>query len=200
MAGVVRDTRVDAYIAKAQPFAQPILTHLRELVHKHAPGAEETLKWGVPHFTMGGQNLAGMAAFKGHATFGFWRDEEVTGLSRDTGAMGSMGRLASIADLPDDVAMAAMIARAVALAAEGKPKRPVPKPRVALDMPADLGAALKADAAAQTHWDAFSPGKCRDYIEWVLEAKREETRVKRIETIVAQVAEGKDRNWKYKGC
>lgn len=200
MAGVIRDPRVDAYIAKAKPFAQPILTHLRELVHLHAPGVEETLKWGVPHFTLNGQNLAGMAAFKEHATFGFWRDEEVTGSPRDTGAMGSMGRLASIANLPDDAAMAAMIAKAVALAAEGKPRRAAPKPKAALDMPADLAAALKANPAAQTHWDAFSPGKRRDYIEWVIEAKRGETRVKRIETIVAQVAEGKDRNWKYKGC
>ncbi len=200
MAGLSRDPRVDAYIAKAQPFAQPILTHLRELMHAHAPGVEETLKWGVPHFTLGGQNLAGMAAFKEHATFGFWRDEEVTGSPRDTGAMGSMGRLASIAHLPDDAAMAAMIAKAVALAVEGRPKRPAPKPKAALDMPVDLGAALKANAAAQGHWDGFSPGKRRDYIEWVIEAKREETRVKRIETIVAQVAEGKERNWKYKGC
>lgn len=200
MASVTRDPRVDAYIAKAQPFAQPILTHLRELVHQQAPGAEETLKWGVPHFVLGGQNLAGMAAFKDHATFGFWRDEEVTGSSRNKGAMGSMGRLASLTDLPNDKEMAAMIAKAAALCAEGKPKRPPPKPKPVLDLPADLGAALKANGAAQTHWDAFSPGKRRDYIEWVLEAKRNETRAKRIETIVAQVAEGKDRNWKYKGC
>jgi uncharacterized protein YdeI (YjbR/CyaY-like superfamily) len=200
VAGVARDPRVDAYIAKAQPFAQPILTHLRELVHKHAPGARETLKWGVPHFVLHGQNLAGMAAFKDHATFGFWRDEEVTGSPRNKGAMGSMGRLASLADLPGDAAMAAMIAKAAALGAEGKPKRPPPKAKPALDLPFDLEAALKANTAAQGHWDAFSPGKRRDYIEWVIEAKREETRAKRIETIVAQVAEGKERNWKYKGC
>ena len=195
-----RDPRVDAYIAARQPFAQPILIHLRELVHAHAPGAEETLKWGVPHFTLGGQNLAGMAAFKEHATFGFWRDEEVTGSPRDTDAMGSMGRLAMLADLPSDEVMAAYIAKAAALCVEGKAKRPAPKPKAALDLPDDLGAALGANAAAQGHWDAFSPGKRRDYIEWVLEAKREETRIKRIETIVAQVAEGKDRNWKYKSC
>lgn len=200
MAGLIRDPRVDAYIAKVQPFAQPILSHLRELVHYHAPGAYETLKWGVPHFVLGRQNFAGMAAFKDHATFGFWRDEEVTGSPRNKGAMGSMGRLASLADLPSDEAMAAMIVKAVALCDEGKPKRLPPKRKPALDLPADLGTALKANFAAQSHWDAFSPGKRRDYIEWVIEAKREETRLKRIETIVAQVAEGKDRNWKYKGC
>ena len=188
-----RDPRVDDYIAKRQPFARPILSHLRELVHKHAPGAEETLKWGVPHFVLNDQNLAGMAAFKSHATFGFWRDEEVTGSPRDTGAMGSMGRLATLADLPSDAQMAGWIAKAAALCAGDKPKP-------ALDLPDDLGIALRANPAAQGHWGAFSPGKRRDYIEWVLEAKREETRAKRIETIVAQVAEGKDRNWKYKGC
>lgn len=195
-----RDPRVDDYIAKRQPFAQPILTHLRELVHEYAPGAEETLKWGVPHFVLNGQNLAGMAAFKEHATFGFWRDEEVTGSPRDTGAMGSMGRLTSLADLPSDKAMADYIQKAAALCAEGKPKRASPMPKAALDLPDDLGAALRANAAAQGHWDAFSPGKRRDYIEWVIETKREETRVKRINTTVAQVAEGKERNWKYKGC
>lgn len=195
-----RDPRVDAYIAAAQPFAQPILRHLRELVHDHAPDAEETLKWSVPHFVLNGQNLAGMAAFKDHATFGFWRDEEVTGSPRDTGAMGSMGRLATLADLPSDRQMAAWIAKAAALCAEGKPQRPKPEPKPTLDLPPDLGAALKANAAAQAHWDAFSPGKRRDYIEWVIEAKRVETRAKRIETIVEQVAEGKDRNWKYKSC
>jgi len=197
---VSRDPRVDAYIAAAQPLAQPILRHLRELVHHHAPGAEETLKWSVPHFILNDQNLAGMAAFKGHATFGFWRDEEVTGSPRDTGAMGSMGRLATLADLPSDEQLAAWIAKAAALCAEAKPKRPRPAPKPALEVPADLGTALAANAAAQGHWDGFSPGKRRDYIEWVLEAKREETRAKRIETIVAQVAEGKDRNWKYKSC
>ena len=197
---MTRDPRVDDYIAKRQPFAQPILTHLRELVHKHAPDAEETLKWGVPHFVLNGQNLAGMAAFKDHATFGFWRDEEVTGSPRDNGAMGSMGRLSSLADLPSDEAMADYIRKAAALCAGDKPKRAAPKPKAALDLPDDLGAALKANPAAQGHWDAFSPGKRRDYIEWVIEAKREETRIKRIETIVAQVAEGKDRNWKYKSC
>ena len=195
-----RDPRVDVYIAARQAFAQPILNHLRELVHEHAPGVEETLKWGVPHFVLNDQNLAGMAAFKSHATFGFWRDEEVTGSPRDTGAMGSMGRLATLADLPSDAQMAGWIAKAAALCAGDKPKRPPPKLKPALDLPDDLGIALRVNPAAQGHWGAFSPGKRRDYIEWVLEAKREDTRAKRIETIVAQVAEGKDRNWKYKGC
>ncbi len=197
---MTRDPRVDAYIAARQPFARPILTHLRELVHAHAPGTEETLKWGMPYFVLNGQNLAGMAAFKAHATFGFWRDEEVTGSPRHADAMGSMGRLVGLSDLPSDEALGAWIAKAAALCGEDKPKRAAPKSKPTLDFPDDLRAALKANAAAQGHWDAFSPGKRRDYIEWVIDAKREETRAKRIAITADQVAEGKDRNWKYKGC
>nr|WP_243853531.1 DUF1801 domain-containing protein [Sphingopyxis panaciterrae] len=99
------------------------------MVHRHAPGAEETLKWGVPHFGLNGQNLAGMAAFKEHATFGFWRDEEVTGSPRDTGAMGSMGRLATLADLPGDEQMAAWIAKAAGFAARASPSARRRRPR-----------------------------------------------------------------------
>lgn len=201
MAGLTRrDPRVDAYIAKAQPFAQPILIHLRDLMHREVPGVEETIKWGMPFFTLGGSSLANMAAFKAHAAFGFWRHAEVTGTPEREGAMGSLGKLTAIDDLPGDDMLAPMIAKAVALAAGGKAKRPSPKPKAVLDTPGDLGVALEANSAAQGHWDAFSPGKRRDYVEWVLEAKREETRAKRIETIIEQVAEGKDRNWKYKGC
>lgn len=195
-----RDPRVDAYIAARQPFAHPILTHLRDLMHREVPGVEETIKWGMPFFILNGHPLANMAAFKGHAAFGFWRHADVTGTPEREGAMGSLGQLTSLESLPGDDALAPLIAKAVALAAEGKAKRPAPKPKAALELPLDLAAALGADATAQAQWDAFSPGKRRDYIEWVLEAKRPETRTRRIETIVAQVAEGKDRNWKYKGC
>src|SRR3546814_18775331 len=75
--------------------------------------------------------------------------------------MGSMGRLGSLDDLPGDKAMAGYIRKAAALCAEGKPRRPAPKPKPALGLPVDLDAALKANGAAQGHWDAFSPGKRR---------------------------------------
>jgi len=195
-----RDPRVDAYIAARQAFARPILTHLRELMHRKVPGVDETIKWGMPFFTLNGHPLANMAAFKAHAAFGFWRHADVTGTPEREGAMGSLGKLTSLESLPADDALAPLIAKAVALAAEGKAKRPAPKPKAVLDLPLDLAAALKADATAQAQWDAFSPGKRRDYIEWVLDAKRAETRNKRIETIVVQVAEGKNRNWKYRDC
>lgn len=193
-----RDPRVDAYIAKQAAFAQPILDHLRIAVHRACPEAEETIKWGMPFFTHKGQPLANMAAFKAHATFGFWRGREVTGGAEDKSGMGQFGRLTSVDDLPDEAAFGAMIGKAAALIESGtRASRPVKHPKPPLEMPADLAEALARDPSAQACYDRFPPGQKREYLEWVTEAKRPETRARRIAQAVEQMAEGKTRNWKY---
>ena len=96
------DPRIDAYIDKAQPFAQDILRHLRGLVHQAVPDTEEAIKWGMPHFTINGKNLAGMAAFKAHASFGIWPTLEEDAPAKEREGMGSFGKLTSIADLPTE--------------------------------------------------------------------------------------------------
>jgi hypothetical protein len=198
-----RDPRIDAYIARQADFARPILEHLREAVHRACPEAEETLKWSMPHFTYRGQILAGMAAFKAHATFGFWRGKEVTGgTGKEREAMGSFGRITSRGDLPDDETLDVLIRKAVAVADSGtKPARaPKAAPKPPPEMPADLSEALDSSPAARATFDAFPPSCRREYVEWVVEAKRPETRTKRIAQAVEWMAEGKRRNWKYEGC
>ncbi|HEX6375901.1 MAG TPA: YdeI/OmpD-associated family protein [Allosphingosinicella sp.] len=197
-----RDPRIDAYIARQADFARPILEHLRAAVHAACPEAEETLKWSMPHFLYKGQMLAGMAAFKAHATFGFWRAREVlgeTGAQRD--AMGQFGRLTSIADLPPDEVLAALIRQAVAVTDSGpRPSRPKAAPKGELATPPELDAALDANAAARATFDGFPPSARREYVQWVVEAKRPETRDKRIAQAVEWMSEGKRRNWKYENC
>lgn len=200
---MTRDPRVDAYIAKAAPFAQPILTHLRELIHRTLPGAEESIKWSMPAFVLDGGPLANMAAFKAHASFGFWRHAEVMGTPEREGAMGSLGRLTSVDDLPSDDELAALIAEAARLIRDkvSDPRRAVAKPKKPeAEVPSALAVALSANAAAQQVWGAFPPSHRREYCEWVAEAKREETRDKRVAQAIEWIAEGKDRNWKYKNC
>jgi uncharacterized protein YdeI (YjbR/CyaY-like superfamily) len=195
------DPRVDAYIAKSAVFAQPILIHLRDLMHRCIPEIEEAIKWGMPFFVLGGESIANMAAFKTHASFGFWRHKDVTGLEERGGAMGSLGKLSTLSDLPGDAELGAFINKAAALARSGvKVKRGTGAPKTELPMPDDLALAMKAAKDALVKWDTFSPSHRREYIEWVIEAKREETRAKRIVQTVELVAEGKDRNWKYRDC
>jgi uncharacterized protein YdeI (YjbR/CyaY-like superfamily) len=194
------DPRVDAYIDKQAAFAQPILRHLRSAVHRTCPDVEETLRWGMPSFTYKGQILCQMAAFKEHAVFGFWRSREVTE-AEGGNAMGQFGRLATVADLPDEATLDEMIRKAAALVDSGiKAPRPVKHPKPELAMPGDFAAALTANAAAQASFDGFAPSARRDYLEWVIEAKRPETRAKRIAQAVEWLAEGKKRHWKYEKC
>jgi hypothetical protein len=98
--------KVDAYIAKAQPFAQPILTRLRKLMHKGCPEVEETIKWSRPFFEYRGTILSNMSAFKQHCSFGFWGVEMSALLDKakvvKDGAMGSLGRITRVEDLPPD--------------------------------------------------------------------------------------------------
>ncbi|MBD9467927.1 YdeI/OmpD-associated family protein [Pseudoxanthomonas sp. PXM01] len=193
------DPRVDAYIAKAAPFARPLLEHLRAVVHAACPSVQEDIKWSMPSFQYGGRILCQMAAFKQHASFGFWQHAAVTeGKARD--GMGSLGRLATIKDVPSKRELTALLRKAMALIDEGATStamRAKPAPRAALEVPADLRDALAGNPGAKAAFDSFSASARRDYIEWITGAKREDTRARRLAQAVEWLAEGKMRNWKY---
>lgn len=197
-----RDTRVDGYVAKAQPFARPILRYLREVVHEGCPDVVETIKWGMPSFTHHGI-LAGMAAFKAHVAFGFWKGKLVTGeATRSRDAMWGFGRITALDDLPSRPRLVAMVRKAARLNAAGAATgttaaRPVKQAKPSLRLPADLAAALKAKPKAKAFYATLPPSARRDYIEWIVEAKRPATRAKRLAEAVQWLGEGKRRNWKY---
>jgi uncharacterized protein YdeI (YjbR/CyaY-like superfamily) len=200
-----RDPRIDTYIAKQKDFAKPILTHIREVVHAACPEVEETMKWSSPHFDYKGSMMCAMAGFKEHAIFGFWKGKLIDGVSpnRNNGgeAMGNFGRLTSVKDLPAKRDLTALIKQAMRLNDEGIV---VPRPKKAAKpeavVPAELQAALKKNKKAAAQFAEFSPSKRREYVEWIVEAKREETKAKRVEQAVEWIAEGKARNWKYENC
>lgn len=196
-----RDPRIDAYIAKAAPFARPILKKIRERVHAAAPRADETLKWNAPSFTVDGKILLVMAAFKSHAALNFWRGREISVESQNSDAMGQFGKLRSVADLPPDTQLDDLIREAVALA-QTPAKQPAMKqePKPPEWMHPQFEAALNANPSARQTLDGFSPSARRDYLEWIAQAKQESTRAKRIATAIEWLSEGKKRHWKYERC
>ena len=188
-----KDPRVDAYIANSAEVAQPILTHLRAIVHAACPD----VKWGSPTFMYKGM-LCGVNAFKAYCTFGFWKATLVLGdkASRDPALQ--FGRIEHLSDLPSEKALAAFIHKAMALndagvKMPGRPKRPPKK----LIVPVALKTALASNKRAKGAFEAFSPSHKREYAEWIAAAKGEETRERRIKTAIEWMTEGKSRNWKY---
>jgi uncharacterized protein YdeI (YjbR/CyaY-like superfamily) len=203
------DPRIDAYIAKSKPFAQPILIHIRELVHKACPGVVESIKWSRPFFEYKGAILANMSAFKEHCSFGFW-GVEISAVLRDAkvlqpDAMGSLGRLTRIEDLPPKKQMLDLLRMATGFIESGQYTSPIAaRPKVvkaqAPEAPPEFMKALKANKKAAAAFSAFSPSCKKEYVEWIADAKRAETRDKRIATAVEWIGEGKQRNWKYQNC
>jgi uncharacterized protein YdeI (YjbR/CyaY-like superfamily) len=191
------DPRIDAYIDKVAPFAQPILREIRQRVHASCGEAEEAIKWGMPAFMYRGKILCVMAAFKAHATLAFWRrDAQASKPEKADDAMGEFGKLAQVKDLPDKRAFAAKVKSAMQRIEEGAPQRVV-KPRAPVAMPPAFAAALAQQPQAKAIFDGFSAGYQRDYLEWIGEAKTEATRDKRIAQSLQWLGEGKHRNWKY---
>jgi len=200
--------KVDAYIKKARPFAQPILAHLRKAIHAGCPQVEETIKWSQPFFEYHGTILCTMSAFKEHCRFGFWGLEisailRKEGVRRENGAS-SLGRITSVESLPPEKKIAGWVAQAAALIESGKERSPVaartrtPKAAgAALKTPPDFKLALAKSNKTAAVFAAFSPSCRKEYIEWIVDAKRPETRTQRIATAVDWIAQGKQRHWKY---
>ncbi|HEU0006957.1 MAG TPA: YdeI/OmpD-associated family protein [Terriglobia bacterium] len=199
------DPRIDAYIEKSADFAKPILNHIRELVHFACPQVEETMKWGFPHFMYKGI-LCSMASFKQHCAVGFWKGalvfQAIPGVKkREETAMGHLGRITTIADLPDRNTLTHCIIEAVRLNETGTKLPRKPKLlRKELVVPDDLAAALKKNKKALATFARFTYSHRKEYIQWISGAKTEATRAKRLKTALDWMAEGKSRHWKYENC
>lgn len=187
--------RIDEIIAKAAPFARPILEHWRALVHRAVPGVEEAIKWGMPHFVYKGKNIAGMAAFKAHCAVIIHGDGR-----QDTEGMGSYGKITRLEDLPAEDVLEARLREAMGRIDRGEKeawRQAPPKPKPTIAVPQDLAAGLAANPAAAQTWDKLAPSHRYEYLQWITEAKRDETRVRRVGQTLEWLAEGKRRNWKY---
>ncbi|MCI0637817.1 MAG: YdeI/OmpD-associated family protein [Gemmataceae bacterium] len=199
-----KSPEVDAYIAKAADFAKPILQKIRTLFHKACPDMEEEMKWSFPHFVYRGI-LGSMAAFKQHVSFGFWKGSLLSdpeGLFKKVGDTSMAGhKVTSVADLPADKVLLAYIKEAVQLNEEGvKAPASRKRPKKALEVPDYFLAALKKNKKALATFEKFSPSHKREYVEWVTEAKQEETRARRLAQAVEWMATGKSRHWQYQNC
>ncbi|TFF40810.1 DUF1801 domain-containing protein [Mucilaginibacter psychrotolerans] len=203
------DSRVDAYIEKSADFAKPILKHLRELVHRASPEITETMKWSAPFFEYNGV-LCFMMAFKQHAGFGFWKADQLPDphqiLHTEGGeAAGNIGKLFTVADIPEDDILIWYIRQAIAQKGTLKAAKPAAvkkvaaKPAaVAMDTPAYLAELLDQTPAAKEHFEKFSPSQKKEYISWFEDAKSDATRGKRLMEGLEWISEGKTRHWKYK--
>lgn len=201
-----KDTRVDTYILKSGDFAKPILEYFRALVHKTCEESVETIKWGFPHFMYKGKNMCYMASFKKHCAIGFWKaalmkqSEDLLNQAAREESMGHLGKILTVKDLPKAAVITSLIKEAMRVnELDSKvPKRSKPLNKKELKIPVFFKEALSKHPQAAKQFVLFSPSQKKEYVSWLEEAKTESTRIKRLDTALTWMSEGKDRHWKYK--
>lgn len=198
-----KDPRVDLYISKSADFAKPILIHIRKLVHQACPDVQETIKWSFASFDYKGP-MCSMASFKKHCAFGFWKaslmkDKTLSKNAASESAMGHYGKITSLKDLPSDKKIIAHIKDAMRLNDLGVklPSKKLSAVKKEVIVPDYFLIQLKKNKRAFSTFEAFSPSHKREYIDWITEAKTDETKNRRMKTAIEWMAEGKSRNWKY---
>ncbi|WP_412467852.1 YdeI/OmpD-associated family protein [Pedobacter sp. KLB.chiD] len=195
--------QVDQYIINSAEFAIPILDHFRNLVHQADARIEEKIKWGMPFFDYKG-TVCHMASFKHHCAFGFWKgaliNDEYGIFKERSESMGWLGKIKSFDDLPADEILIAYIQQAIQLNEDNikLPSKPKSNDKKEVIVPEYFAEALNEAPEALAVFQNFSPSNKKDYILWLEEAKTEATRMRRLETTLAWLAEGKTRMWKYK--
>ncbi len=188
---------LDQYIERSEPFARPVLKHLRDLIRGVCPEVKEELKWGFPHFIYRGAILCSMASFKAHCAFGFWKyslmEKTKALLPEKSEAMGQLGKIRSLGDLPPDAVLKAGIREAMELNEKGLKKPIHGKKSVAKEAPVipdELQREFDRNPFAGDAFHQLASSHKREYIEYIQEAKREETRLRRIHKTMEKLSEG----------
>jgi len=194
----MKDKRVDAYIDNAADFAKPILEYVRSVVHSACPEAEETMKWSTPFFMYHDAPMCMVSAFKAHCGFRFWKGKLVMGDDVGTEGAGKFGHVTKVSELPSRKVLTRYVKKAMALNEQGvRTPRRTAAPKKALVVPAYITAALSKNKKARATFEEFSPSHKREYVEWMAEAKTDETRRRRLAQALEWMADGKPRHWKY---
>jgi uncharacterized protein YdeI (YjbR/CyaY-like superfamily) len=199
-----KDPRIDEYIAKSADFAKPILKHFRELVHKTCPDVQEKIKWSFAHFDYKEGPMCHMASFKQHCAIGFWKAslmkdaDKLMGMAKTEEAMGHMGRITSLKDLPKDSVLVKYIKEGMKLNEQGiKVSTKKTTEKKELEIPEYFTKAIAKNKKALKTFEGFNYTNKKEYVLWITEAKTEETRNSRLKNAIEWMSEGKIRNWKY---
>ena len=181
------------------PTYKNLLERLRKLLL--STELEEKMKWGIPTYCLKNKNVAGIGAFKSYAGIWFFngvflKDEANVLINAQEGKTKGMRqwRLESIDDVNDDLLLS-YIKEAIKNQKEGKEIKPEKKPLI---IPDELKEALASDTSLYEAFEGMSLSCKREYAEYISEAKREETRMKRLDKIIPMILEGGGLNDKYR--
>jgi uncharacterized protein YdeI (YjbR/CyaY-like superfamily) len=183
----------------AQPFAKPILKRLRTIIHKACPQVTEDIKWGKPFYLYQDRVLCATMGFKKHCALVFWKSALIKKKNGKKAIedLKLLRRISLLEELPSERDLVAYFQLAMHFNEPTTKLPPREKRSAPMKVPGELTSALRANPKALKTFNSFTPSKKKDYIYWIIGAKTEETRERRLETAIDWMNAGKSRNWKY---
>ncbi len=175
------------------------LDHLRSILN--ATELVETVKWGIPTYTINNKNVVGLGAFKSYVGIWFFngsflKDSARKLINAQEGKTKGMRQWRfERANEIDEKLIVSYLEEAIQNQKDGKEVKPEKKPLI---IPDELKEALASDSQLSELFDQLSLTNRRDYAEHIAEAKREETKQKRLEKIIPMIKKGVGLNDKYK--
>jgi len=194
-----RSKTVDEYIESTEKWRAELI-RLRKILR--STDLEETVKWGAPCYTCDGKNVVGLGAFKSYLGLWFFQgallaDKSKVLINAQEGKTKALRqwRFTSSKEINASL-IKAYVNEAIELQRQGaaiKPDRGRP-----VEVPPQLKRALAGNKTASRAFNALTPGKQREYADYISSAKREETRSKRLEKIIPMIAAGQGLHDRYR--
>jgi uncharacterized protein YdeI (YjbR/CyaY-like superfamily) len=191
--------KIDAFIAKQTKWKEK-LEKLREILLQ--TDLKEELKWGKPTYTLNGKLVVGMAEFKNHMALWFHqgvflKDKHNKLINAKEAKALRQWRFEENDKIEQKIVLE-YVGEAIANCKAGKELKPVQKKGVSI--PPLLDEAFKKDTTLKEHFQKLTPGKQREYAEYITEAKQEKTKLSRLEKCIPMIKNGVGLHDKYKNC
>ncbi|GAB2541876.1 DUF1801 domain-containing protein [Rufibacter soli] len=187
-----QEEKIDAFFTNAPAFAKPICEKLRLAIDEADPALKPSWKWGTPVYEKAGASMVcAISVHKQHVNLTFFQGAQVP----DTYGVFTTGldgknmrtiRFTEVGQVKEE-----QIVEYVRAATLVKPdKSGKSTERSVIEIPEDLKQAL-AHAKQLEKFEQMAYTHRKEYVRWVSEAKRQETRDGRITKTVERITEGK---------
>jgi len=192
--------KITDYINNVDGEFHDMLIKLREIIMSSNLGIVEDWKWGAPNFYYKGM-VCWLALFKKHVGINFFKGSLITDKynlfeKQYENRINRMIKYTALSEVEEEQ-LKYYLLEAVEINQQGK--KPTPK-RTTVDMPENFQNALNGNPKAQIFFDSLAPSYKKEYIQWIATAKQKATRVKRLNTSIEWLSEGKKKSWKYEKC
>ncbi|MGJ8745054.1 YdeI/OmpD-associated family protein [Polaribacter sp.] len=194
--------KIEEYISKKEKWRKELL--LLRSVFNDLP-VEETIKWGAPTYTFNGKNIVSLAAFKSYCGLWFFqgallKDKSKVFINAQENKTKAMLQWRFYSSEEIDINLIKeYVLESIENSKKGKEIKP-DRSKKELVVPIELASELSKNKKLKENFDSFSNSRKIEFANYIAEAKKAETRLRRMEKIIPMILEKIGLHDQYKKC